>query len=91
MLLECVAEYAEESGTDVNVTADSTLLGSKAPVTSLGLVMIVTSFEGRLNELSSAPVVLANEAAMSMRQSPFRSVSSLVEYAEQLLLEAEKT
>ncbi|MGH7804976.1 MAG: hypothetical protein ACREQJ_11560 [Candidatus Binatia bacterium] len=87
MLLECVADYAEESGTEARVDVDTPLLGAGAAVSSLGLVMIVTSFEARLSEAYDAPIVLANESAMSMRVSPFRSVAALVEYADQLLRE----
>lgn len=87
MLLECVTDYAEESGTQPRVDADTPLLGAQAAVSSLGLVMIVTGFEARLNEAYDSQVVLANESAMSMRVSPFRSVAALVEYADQLLRE----
>ena len=87
MLLECITDYAEESGTPLQIDADTPLLGARAAVSSLGLVMIVTSFEARVNESCDSQVVLANESAMSMRVSPFRSVAALVEYADQLLRE----
>jgi hypothetical protein len=87
ILLVCVTDYADESGTQARIDADTPLLGAQAAVSSLGLVMIVTNFEARLNESYDAQVVLANESAMSMRVSPFRSVAALVEYADQLLRE----
>lgn len=88
MLVECVNDYAAQVGTTIAVTPDTPLLGPQAAVDSLGLVMIVTAFEAKLNETFDAGLVLASEAAMSMRRSPFRSVGALVEYAEQLLAEA---
>lgn len=88
MLLECIADYAEEAGLEVRVDENTSLLGRDSAVTSLGLVMIVTSFEARLNEAYDSQVVLADETAMSMRVSPFRSVAALAEYADQVLRDA---
>lgn len=89
MLRECVNEYAQQSGSEIHVNDDTPLMGAQSAVDSLGLVMIVTGFEAKLNETYEAGVVLANESAMSMRKSPFRSIEALAEYAQQLLAEAQ--
>ena len=88
MLHDCILEYAEQSGAAVTIDDDTPLMGEGAAVDSLGLVMIVTGFEAKVNERTDAGIVLASEAAMSMRRSPFRSVAALAEYAAQLLAEA---
>jgi acyl carrier protein len=88
LLFECVREYGEEAGTAVEVQRDSPLIGDHSPVDSLGLVMIVTSFEAKVNEAFGAEIVLANEKAMSMKSSPFRSIAALSEYAGELLTES---
>jgi hypothetical protein len=89
ILHRCIRELAEQSGQSYNVEDDTPLLGPASAVDSLGLVMIVTTFEAAVNEEFDSAIVLANEKAMSMRHSPFRSVSALSEYALGLLEGAE--
>ncbi len=91
LLFECAREYADQSGVTVELQEQTPLIGPESAVDSLGLVMLVTGFEAKLNEKYDAAVVLANERAMSMNHSPFRSVEALSEYAEELLREAGKT
>lgn len=88
MLIDCVREYGEQAGLEVKVEPDTPLVGPGSAVDSLGLVMVVTGFETRLNETFDTNIVLASEAAMSMNRSPFRSVTALSEYAMQLLRDA---
>ena len=85
LLLQCVSEYADQTGRQLQVQDDTPLLGPSAEVDSLGLVMIVTSFESKVNEKFDSQIVLANEKAMSMKRSPFRSVEALSSYADELL------
>jgi acyl carrier protein len=85
LLFQCVREYADQTGRALAIDLETPLLGPSAEVDSLGLVMIVTSFEDKLNEHFDAQLVLANEKAMSMKRSPFRSVQALSEYAAELL------
>ncbi len=90
LLMDCVREHGEQSGVSADVGDDTPLIGPGAALDSLGLVMVVTDFEARLNEAFDASIVLASERAMSMNHSPFRSVTALCEYALELLREAGK-
>jgi len=90
LLMDCLREYAQQAGVTVKVSEDAPLIGPGAAVDSLGLVMVVTDFETRVNEAFDAQIVLANERAMSRNHSPFRSVAALTEYAAELLKEAGK-
>ena len=90
LLIECLREYADQSGNETTVEENTPLIGPGAAVDSLGLVMVVTGFESRLNQTFDASLVLANEAAMSMNRSPFRSVAALSDYALELLRQAGK-
>jgi acyl carrier protein len=90
LLLECIREYSEQAGRKLTVTDDAPLIGPGAAVDSLGLVMLVTGFEAKLNETYDTQLVLASESAMSMNRSPFRSVAALTDYAVELLGEAER-
>lgn len=88
LLKQCVLEYGEQSGRELEIATDAPLIGPQAAVDSLGLVMVITSFEAALNDQFGSELVLANEKAMSMRNSPFRSLQALADYAITLLDEA---
>ena len=90
MLFDSLVEYAEDTGAELNVHEETRLVGQGASVDSFGLVAILASFEAQVNDQFDSDILLANEKAMSMQRSPFRSVSSLVDYAVSLLQEAEK-
>lgn len=87
-LIACVRDVAAQSGSTADVTEQTALLGSASPVDSLGLVMVVSDFEARLNERYDTQIVLATEAAMSLNRSPFRSVADLADYGLQLVEQA---
>jgi acyl carrier protein len=90
LLMECLHDYANESGNVAPVEDNTPLIGPGAAVDSLGLVMVVTGFESRLNQTFDTSLVLASEAAMSLSKSPFRSVAALSDYALELLRQAGK-
>jgi hypothetical protein len=91
LLMECVREHAEQAGVNHKIAEDTPLMGPGAALDSLGLVMVVTDFEARVNEAFDARIVLASERAMSMNHSPFRSVTALSDYAAELLRESGET
>lgn len=87
-VFRALASYNESEGTAVPVSADTVLLGAGGAVDSLGLVRIVMAIERQLEDDTGAAVSLTDEKAMSQRNSPFRSVGALIEYATGLLNEA---
>jgi acyl carrier protein len=60
------------------------LIGRKGVLDSMGLVNLIVDIEQRLEEECDLVVVLADERAMSQKNSPFRSVGSLTDYVCQL-------
>ena len=69
--------------------AESTVLfGSGTTLDSLGLVTLIVNFEQQIVDELAVPVTLADERAMSQRNSPFRTVDTLADYALQLIQEA---
>jgi len=91
LLMGCLRDYAQQSGRNASVDERTPLVGPQAALDSLGLVMVVTDFEARLNDAFGTEFVLASEKAMSMTNSPFRSVAALSDYAEELLREVGKS
>jgi acyl carrier protein len=65
--------------------ADTMLFGGSDGVDSLSLVRLVTAVERAAEARFGKRVVLADEKAMSMRNSPFRTVGTLAQLLEERL------
>jgi acyl carrier protein len=76
---ESLQEVFIQAGNPVpdNITEDSVLVGSEAILDSLGVVSLIVEIEQRLESLHGISVILANDKAMSQRNSPFRTVGVL--------------
>ena len=88
-VLEAIAEFNAAEGTQVPAQADTVLMGEGGALDSLGLVRLVMAVEQKIEDAVGVPVSLTDEKAMSQRNSPFRSVGALTEYATSLLAEAQ--
>jgi acyl carrier protein len=78
---EALAMATEPPTTEV--TEDTFLIGQSAVLDSMGLVTAILEIEQRLADAHDVTVVLADERAMSQKNSPFRSVRSLTDYVLQ--------
>ena len=67
--------------TQLDANPDVTLFGDGSTLDSIGLVNVVMAVEAHLGDLTGQDIVLASEAAMSRRNSPYRSLGALAEYA----------
>ena len=56
------------------------LYGQEGELDSLGLVNFIVAAEQEFDETFGVPVTLADERALSQRESPFRTIQSLAEY-----------
>lgn len=86
--LEAMTAAAEEvnlssaDGTPlVSTDPDAPLYGEGSGLDSIGLVNVVMMAEAHLADLTGVDIVLASEAAMSRKRSPYRSLRALAEYA----------
>jgi len=81
LVLSTVREEADEIGYDElrAPTAETPLFGGDAGVDSLSLVRLVAAVERAAQVQFGKNVVLADEKAMSMRNSPFRTAGALAE------------
>ena len=61
------------------------LFGESGTLDSLGLVHFIVAVEQGLEETFGVSLILADEKAMSQKNSPFRSVETLAEYASALM------
>lgn len=60
---------------------DAVLYGEGSDLDSLGLVNVVMSAEQHIGDETGEDIMLASEAAMSRKRSPYRSLRALAEYA----------
>ena len=67
------------------LSPETALLGGGSLLDSLALVTLIVSIEGRLADKTGVPITLANERALSRRNSPFRTVATLAAYIQELL------
>jgi len=68
-------------------SVDSELFGGHGKLDSLGLVQLIVNIEKHLLKSFSVSIILANDKALSMNNSPFRKVSTLCKYIGELLNE----
>lgn len=72
-------------GQQLEKSPETILFGAKGRLDSMGLVNFIVGVEQRIEEDFQKPVSLTDEKAMSQRNSPFRTVGTLVDYIAELL------
>ena len=66
---------------------NSVIYGDNSLLDSLALVSLIVAVEQNIEDKFDISITLADERAMSLENSPFRTVSSLADYIEALLKE----
>jgi D-alanine--poly(phosphoribitol) ligase subunit 2 len=67
------------------LSGETPLFGRDGILDSVGLVSLVVAVEQAIEDECGVSVSLADEQAMSQRQSPYRTVRSLADYASRLV------
>jgi acyl carrier protein len=81
LVKEALAAPAKASGVAASALDEKTvLLGHDGLLDSLGLVTVVVDIEQLLSERHRVNVTLADEKAMSLRSSPFRTIGTLADH-----------
>jgi len=73
----------------LNKTPDTRLLGSQSVLDSLHLVSLLITIEREVEDTIGVTLTLADERALSMTESPFRTIQSLASYIGVLISEAQ--
>lgn len=91
LIYDALAEHFEQIDSDQPAprTPDAVLFGENALLDSLGLVNVVVAVEEKLLDTFDKDVCLSDERALSLPESPYRTVDSLSRYVALLLSEAE--
>ena len=66
---------------------NTALYGSDSVLDSMATVGLIVAIEERINEEFDKEITLANEKAVSAKNSPFKNVSSLTDYILELINE----
>lgn len=66
---------------------DAPLFGPNSVLDSMGLVHLITAIEEKLEEKTGKYISIADERAMSLTSSPFRTVRTLADYVMELVNE----
>lgn len=82
------ANQARGTNEQIAISPDARLYGRDGQLESMGLVALLIDVEEALQD-EGFSVSLSDEKAMSMSRSPFRDVSSLTGYIEELLKKAQ--
>jgi acyl carrier protein len=64
------------------------LLGSESVLDSMHLVSLIIAIEREVEDTFGVALTLADERALSMKESPFRSIQSLADYIGILIIDA---
>jgi acyl carrier protein len=82
LVKSAIKELNEELEYDTlqNVTEDTVVYGGDDGIDSLSLVRLVVDLERQVEEVFGKRVTLADEKAMSMRNSPYRSAGALTDF-----------
>lgn len=89
IVIASIEEVFAQTGTDAPgaLTEDTVLVGKDAVLDSLGVVSLIVEVEQRVEGEHNASVTLANDKAMSARNSPFRTVGVLTDHVVAMVAE----
>lgn len=84
IVLDCITRLNElrDVGSKLVTAADAPLFGDGSPLDSMGLVTLTMDVEDALAD-QGVEVSLSDPRAMSRKQSPFRTVATLVQFIEE--------
>ncbi len=67
---------------------ETRLLSSQSVLDSMHLVSLIIAIEREVEDTFGVALTLADERALSMKESPFRSIQSLADYIGILIIDA---
>ncbi len=68
-------------------SAKTVLFGKNGQLDSLGLVNLLVIIEQNIEDQFDTSIIIADERAMSQKNSPFRTIGTLAEYLNMILNE----
>lgn len=87
VIYEAIDELNETLETPIEKSEMTVLFGKDAVLDSMGLVSLIVTVERLVDEKYDKTISLASEKAFSRSSSPFKTVTTLAEYVQELLEE----
>ena len=87
MLFKVVEEINKNLDKDqqLKLSTETVLLGKEGNVDSILLVNLVVAIEQRIEDEFDIEVNLADERALFEKESPFRTIGTLIDYISQII------
>ena len=79
IIIQELRNYYELMDIESEIDIDTVIFGRDSKLDSLGFVTLLVDIESRMSDVEME-VTLTSEQAMSQRNSPFRSVSTLADF-----------
>jgi acyl carrier protein len=81
IVIAALKEAVDQNGGDASkVNGETTIVGPDAVIDSIGVVSLIVDVEQRLEMDHQISVTLANDRAMSQKNSPFRTPTVLADH-----------
>jgi len=87
LIFGSLEQLVNETGVKLKISTskDTPIFGSGSNLDSLGLVTFLVELEQKIEDHFNVEITIANEKAMSQKNSPFKNVYTLSEYIKTLL------
>lgn len=87
IILDAVNEINKtvEAKPSIELRENYPLFGSQGGMDSISLVSLIVTVEQHIEDEFAVSIILANEKAMSQRNSPFLTVGTLAQFSEKLI------
>ena len=85
ILEKAIERFNYENDTSLPYDKKLSLLGTQSAIDSLRLVQLIIVIEEEIENTTGQAISLVNEKAMSLNNSPFRSIQSLAEYIGEMI------
>ena len=89
VVIKAFKDYMKEQDIEGDINSDTALVGSEAPVDSMGLVNVVMDIESYFHD-QGFMIIITSEGALSLEGSEFRTVNTLTDFILELIEEARK-
>ena len=87
LIFSAIDEINNDLSEKIIKDEDTVIFGMNSSLDSIGLVNFITIIEEKLEDETGKYIAIANERAMSMEESPFKTVGTLKKYIEVLITE----
>jgi acyl carrier protein len=87
IIFKSIEELNQQDETSIPMNVHAKLFGKDSDLDSVGLVNLITTIEEQIEKSIGKYIPIADERAMSLESSPFKTVETLTNYIEILINE----